>query len=908
MIDLHRHDEFSYYDGSGKALELALIAKEKGLTSLGLSNHGNTSGLIQHYDACHEVGIKPVMGVESYFLPKYIEQTRGYHLNLFAKTLEGFKNMNQIQSEGEMQKYYNAIVDFEMLSRLHDDVICTTACIAGYLSQSIIKKNMRAAYAFVDKMVEIFGDDFYIEIQPYVVSEAGLQEMLNVEMIKIAKDRKVKLILTSDSHRGRKEDIEEYMKMHELKNQNPEYLQHVRETYSERYMPDKNEMQKRFVKMHSEDFGKEGAIRLAREMTRNLEYLEESVQPDIIDELASMPALPKYDEEQDSYELLKSKVKQGLIKKGLHKNKEYVDRAKEELRVIKANNFEDYFLIVQDYVVWAKQNGIIVGPGRGSGCNCLINFVLEITDVDPIFFELDFSRFIREDKKTLPDIDVDFETIRRPEVMKYIVDKYYGKAVQIASYGTYRVDNLINDLAKTYPELADAKETLAYFKKIVNTFQNDEKQIDVKKMLESPEVIRYDKIYGDFFKAFAFLYNKVKYLGTHAAGAAVSRDSICYYTAVRYDKKDDKFFSSYNLVDMERCGIIKYDILGLSTLSCLGDLRKITGKEGISNEDISDMNVINEFAKGNCTGIFQYGEKASQQMLTEIGTDCFNDVVAASAMNRPGPLSLGIPSLYAESKQTWASETTKPVYSEYIEDTYGCILYQEQINAIAVNYGGLSWNQADKLRKMDDPSSLKSRELLEKHYDEFLVTFQKGMKKYGLTADEAKTLFDQFLNYAFNKGHSVGYALISFEEMYAKVYYPTEFWATKLKFTDDMVNHDKFCAKAVADGVVVFLPHVNYSTLKTKVRAFEGEKCLQQGLSDLKGIGEKAAQYIEDERKKNGIFRSYDDFYDRCKSRLVTSRVVTILKDQGALEFNKKIYISRVTKYNSSLYGRSLKQ
>lgn len=905
MVDLHRHDEYSFYDGSGKAIELAKVAVEKGYTSLGLSNHGNTNGLIQHYDACKSVGIKPIMGVEGYFLPKYKPQTRGFHLCLFAKNLKGYENMNRIQSLGEMQKFYNPIWDFDMLEKYHEGLICSSACVAGYLAQCIIKGEHSKARKFLGKMKRIFGDDFYVEVQPYKISEEGVQEKVNVEAIKLADELGIKCILTSDSHRGRKEDIEPYIKMHELKNPSEEYIQHVRETYSERYMPTEDEIRTRFCNMHRNDFG--AKVRsMARDMVANLEEIEDKVDGDIIDQLSQIYSLPKFDEEQDSYKLLVSKVKAGLKRLGLSKKPEYVERAKEELHVIKSNNFEDYFLIVQDYTLWAKSNGIGVGPGRGSGCNCLVNYALGITEVDPIYFDLDFKRFIREDKKTLPDIDIDFETSRRAEVQKYIIEKYPGHACQIASYGMYKVDNLVNDLVKLYDSLRADTDAIKDIKRVINSYQNEEKQIDTDRLLADPYVSRLNKVYKGLFDAFAFMYNKVKYMGTHAAGVAITKGSIYMYTAVKIDKQTGKLFSAYNLVDLERCGVIKYDVLGLGTLSSITTLRKVTG---VGTPDFiklsKDQEVIKAFGEGRCNGIFQYDKKAAQELLKQIGTDCFNDIVAASAMNRPGPLSQGIPSIYAESKLTYGSQKDRAVYSEIIDSTYGCILYQEQVNAIAVEYGGLSWNEADKLRKMDDPASLKSRELIEKHYDDFVKKFMKGMKKYGYDPDEAKELFDKFLNYTFNKGHAVGYALVSLEEMFYKVYYPNEFWYTKLNQEHDEASREKFMAEACNDGIVIFLPHVNYSA-NFSMRKVDGEYVIQKGLSSIKGVGEKAASFIEQERKKNGIFTSYDDFYDRCKSRVVTSRVVDILKKEGALEFKKKVYIERVTKYNSSLFSRSV--
>lgn len=899
MFDAHRHDEFSFFDGSGKAIELAQLAKEKGYTALGLTNHGNTSGLIQHYDACKAVGIKPVLGIEAYFLPVYKENKRGFHLCLYAKNLEGYKNINAIQSEGEKQKYYNPIITFEILEKYSEGVICSTACVAGFLAQCIINNKHLQAKKFLKRMLKIFGDDLYIEIQPYKVSEKGLQERVNVEAIKLAEEFGIKCIFTSDSHRGRKEDLESYIAMHMLKNKNPEYVNHIRNTYSARYMPNKDEMQKRFLKMHENDLGIAKCKRIIAEVERNMDEFEEKVEGDIIDQLSSVYSLPKFDEEQNSYVLLKSKVKEGLKEKGIYK-KNYIKRALEELKVIKSNNFEDYFLIVQDYVKYAKNKGIVVGVGRGSGCNCLINYALGITEVDPIIFGLDYKRFIREDKKQLPDIDVDFETDRRNEVIEYMVNKYKGHAVQIASYGMYKVDNLVNDVVKLYDEME--KEDIKNIKKLVNDHKDSEKMVDIEKLKSNSLAKKYNAKYNGIIDNFCFLYNKVKYIGTHAAGVAVSKLPIYYYTAVRYDKKSNKYFSSYNLVDLERIGIIKYDMLGLNTLNSLKDYAEKSGVKPDILDMIKDKKILNKFACGNSDGVFQFDSHAAQSILKQINVDSFKDVVAANAMDRPGPLSLGIPEKYAMAKETWVEKENKPVYSKYINDTYGCILYQEQVNSIAVEYGGLNWNQADKLRKMDDPGSFKARKLLEQYHDEFLNVFIRGMKKHGVGRSEASELFGKFLNYTFNKGHAVGYTLISFYEMFYKVYYNTIFWQVKLKYCSDE-NEWKFQNLAVKDGALILTPHVNGSAYYS-IANVDNEDCILMGISSIKGVGDKVAKSIEEERKKNGNYKDIDDLCDRLPKRIITSRVKEALKENGACIFDKKRYFDHVMRYNIELASR----
>ena len=898
MIDLHRHSEYSTFDGFDKPAHLAQIAKQLGYTALGISDHGNTNALVNHFFACQDEGIKPVMGVEGYFLPVHKEKTRGYHLCIFAKDKIGYGNINRLQFEGEKQKYYNSIWDFKLLEKYSEGIICTSACVASYLAQAIKNGNKKQAIKFLEKMVDIFGDDFYIEVQPYKISEEGLQEKINVESIKLGKELGIKCILTSDSHYGLKEDFDTYMKMHEIAKHDSF---DIAETYGERYMPTEKEIMERFVKMHKGDFGLKGARRLAKEMVRNLEEIEDKVDGNILNELEL--ELPQYDETQDSAKLIKKKIKQGLKERNKW-NKKYAMRVKEELEVIHYHGFEDYFLMVADYTNWAKEQGIAVGPGRGSGCNSLVNYALAITDVDPVLFDLDFNRFLRLDKKKMPDIDLDFETARRAEVIEYLLNKYPNNAAQICSYGLYRVDNLVNDLAKTCA-LEDNKEEIKQVKKFISS-NIHEGVLDMDAVTKSQEARVWNAQYDNIIKHFSKLYNKVRFIGTHAAGVAITSGNILDYTAIRTDKTG-KHFTSYDLNDMERINVIKFDILGLTTMSSIGELRRITGNNEFNEGWVNDEKIIEAFGEGDCNGVFQFEKKSVQDMLKLINADSFGDVIAASAMNRPGPLSLRMPEIYAANKTDKAHIDKSLPYSKYLEETHGCVIYQEQVQAIAVNIGGLEWPEADKILKMQRGGTEKAIRNFEEGYDKFVKKFEKGAKRYGMDKEQAFEIFDSFFNYAFNKGHSTGYSLISVEEMYYKVYHPTEFWYTKMKYSGDDGKIAMYKADAVKDGAVIFLPHVNY-TGDYALRTMGGDKVIQEGLRSIKGVGEKAAAEIEAEKKANGIFTSYDDFYDRCKSRVVNVRVLRLLKENGALEFDRKKYIGRVTKYNSTLYAKSLQR
>lgn len=911
-MDLHRHDEASAFDGFGKPRELAELAKELGHTALGISNHGNTNNLVQHYLACMEVGIKPVLGVEGYFLPKYKEQHRGYHLCLFAKNHKGYHNLNVLQYEGEKIKYYNPIWTFDMLEKYHDGLICSSACIAGYLAQCLKDNKIEMAQKFVSKMVDIFGDDFYIEIQPYKISEEGLQERVNVAAIKLAKKMGVKCIMTSDSHRGRKDDFPTYLKMHEIAGHD---LEHIEGTYKERYMPSDDELVQRFIKMHKGDFKAPEA--LAQGMINNLFEIENKVGEDIFKDLKQ--TLPKYDEDSDA--LLKHNIEEGLKAKGKWTKKhpetglDYISRVKQEYHVIKTLGFQDYFLIVADYVNWAKEHGISVGPGRGSACNCLIAYALGITEVDSLLFGLDFRRFLREDKKKMPDIDVDFETSKRHEVIEYVINRYKGKTARIASYGLYKVDNLINDLAKVCglpttkeyekSETEANKKVIAQIKKLCNKYVDEDLNLDSVGLLSDKEAIMYNKDYDNIILHFTKLFKKLRFIGTHAAGVAVTGGDILDYTSLRIDKSGD-IYTNYDLNDMENINVIKFDMLGLNTMEELGELRDVTGDTVIYDEVVNDPYVINAFHEGNTNGIFQFDKKAVRDLLAQIDCDCFDDIIAANAMNRPGPLSLGMPAAYAENKFN-LEEAQKSLYYDYTKESYGTVIYQEQIQQICVYIGGMTWGDADKVMKMIGGQSQSADAVaeFERNKKELHDKFVEGALKNKLTEEQAEEMFNTMLVYSFNKGHACGYSLISVEEMYYKVHYPTEFWFAKMKYAPNDNDYDKFCSLAVKDGAVVFLPHVNYSDVKTKIRTVEGETCLQRGLAEIKGVGEKAAVEIVEERIKNGIFRSFDDFYDRCKSRVVNVKVLTILQDCGVLEFKKNVYLNRVTKYNSTLYGKS---
>lgn len=889
MVDLHRHDEFSTFDGFGKAATLAAIAKENGLTALGISNHGNVNGLVEHYLGCKEAGIKPILGSEVYYQPKFDKDKPKYHLCLFVKNKTGYSNLNRIITEANNESFfYTPIVTTELLKKYNEGIICTTACIGGYVSKKLLEGKKDLAKKCLKTFKNIFGSDLYVEIMPYSLPEKGLQEKANMLLIDLARECDVEMILTSDSHYGSKDDFDTYVKMHEIKNSEKgiEFAQQ----YIERYMPKKNDLFKRFLNMHND-------ISLCKRMKQNLDKIESEVDGDILDNLDNGEVI--FDKNIDANEKLKNEIKKGLKKRGKY-NREYLERAKKEFNIIKKHGFSDYFLIVQDYIKFAKRSHIKVGPGRGSVCNCLIAFAIGITEVDPVYFNMDFTRFLREDKVKMPDIDMDFETSERQRVIDYIVEKYKGKSAQICSYGLYKVDNCLNDLFKVC-NVSDNSDKMK-IKSIVNEFvDKDSLILDVNKMASSDKYKRVNVEFDNILKHLFKMYRKIRFIGTHAAGVAIVGSDILDFVAI--ERRGNKFSCVYNLENLDHLHVLKFDMLGLKTMSEIRELEDLTGEE-FDYEWLEDQQIFDNFRGGNTDGVFQFEKGTVKAMLSKVETDCFNDLAAVNAMNRPGPLSLGMPDKYAHNKRH-LSIRDRPVYYEQTKETYGTIIYQEQITAICLAIGRMSFEDSDKILKIMKTKQTTDRAVISRGQIETSLQekFVKGCKKNQISKEDAIDIFNKMITYSFNKGHAVGYSIVSVMHMFYKLYYPEQFWYVKLKYAPNESDLYKYKINAVNSGSLIMLPHVNASA-RYSLSEIGGTLTIQEGLENIKNVGAKAAQAIEEERLKNGDYLNYKDVIDRVPKRVLNSRVVKALEEAGALEFRQKVYMKRVEQYNSSLFGR----
>lgn len=881
FYDIHRHDQFSLFDGFGKSPDVAKRAKELGYVACGSTNHGNITGLVKHFKACSDQDIIPILGSELYFQPKINHDKKSFHLCLFASNMDGWKNLNKLITVGNREEnfYYKNKISFQHLSKYNKGLVCSSACIAGPISQAFVAGKDVAAYKICKKFVDIFGKDrFYIEIQPYELHDerkgkGNPQIKINKKLLKLADDFNLNVIVTSDSHFIKKEDFPTYLKLHQIKSSK------IGEGYSERYMPSSKEIEERIQKFHPDYFDK-----IEKGMNTFLDSVGDSRKW-----FKFEPDMPKYtDNPEKTFELMKTQCID-FLKKHDKYSKKYRDKLEFEFDVIKYHGFQDYFMVVQEYVNWAKKNDIAVGPGRGSAGNSLTNYALGITLVDPVVFDNDFNRFLRKDKKKFPDIDVDFGQDRRNEVIDHIINKYKGKAAQTLTYGLYNIKNLINDLAKVCGCLD--KQEIEAIKRYLSIYCNDvENLIDIDGLKSDKNYNKFNARYDNIIIHFVKMYGQVRYFGTHASSVILCSHDIS--SSVGLCRAGGKMKTSFDLHDIEYLGVLKFDILGLSSATQAKQLEKLTGKK-FSYKMLNDPETLKQF-NTDATGVFQFESKNSLDLIKLIGIDSFEDVVASVALNRPGPLSLGMHKQYANNKQDVPVNT--PWY-KYTKKSFGTLIYQEQVMAIAKALGNYSPADADAIAKHD------ANHISEDEEKRFRIMFIENAVKNGIDKRTAEELFGAMLGYSFNRGHAVAYSMLSSELCYFKAHYPDEFWYITLK--NENVDDKKFRDEAlyINQGGMIFLPHVN-GPVKYDLVDFDGEKVIQKGMITIKNVGEKAAQSIYDERMKNGDFKDIDDFIDRCKNRSVTSRVIDALENSGALCFNEKKWYNMIKKYNVSILAK----
>jgi len=855
-INLHRHSMFSSWDGFGDCEQSAEYAAKINQDALGITDHGTVAGLINHYNECNKAGIKPILGVEGYFQPQFDKDAEKYHIVAIAKNNTGYSNLMKIQTEATRETYYrNPVFTFNQLRKYNEGLIITSACMQGYISRLIndeVPENN--IIEEINKFKEIFGDDYYLEVMPVNLPE---QRKANKKIIELSRKTKTKIIVTNDSHYTEKDAFGTYQVMFEMKDKE------VLEVYEDRFMPTEKELKEFWYDMHP-NINIDPMIKMTEEIANKC---------DVNLDFDNM--MPKQKWDKPAKEKLEELAINTLKDKNKY-SKEYKEQLEFELEVIYSQGFEDYFLLCYDIVKYAKDNGIRYGFGRGSVGGSLLAYSLGLTDVDPIIFGTDFERFMRKEKKKMPDIDMDFDAHRREELIDYLLKKYEGKSAQISTFGYYKEKNLMNDLAKILEIPENIRDEI---KTELVVIINGGPRPKLERLFKNNKLAKYDKEYN-YLEHFQRLYNQTRFIGKHPAGIAITPDDITNYVALQ--KYRGNMQTAYDLDALGDLGILKMDVLGLFTLSIINDIENETGAEW-KEEYLEDENVYKLLSSGDTIGIFQFEKPGAIDVLQRVQPKNIQEVIACNALNRPAPKNLGILDEYIRAKNGEIDNSDKPFYS-FAKDSYGAIIFQEQVMRICRDIGELNWDETDTVMK-----SLGEAE-------EIKPKFVDGASRHGLSRAEAGEMFDQMTAYLFNKGHGAAYSLTSFYMAWLKYYYPTEFYYAVLKNENADYKIAKYLASATQNDILILLAHVN-GEADFSLQEIDGEKAIQTGLIAIKGIGAKTAKAIE----ANRPYKSKEEVIEKNEKRIVNSRVIEKLDEAGAMLFDNQTYWRRVIKYNSYL-------
>lgn len=904
---LHLHTEYSLLDGANKLKELAKTLKAQGATSVAMTDHGNMFGAIDFYKTMRTEGIKPIIGLEAYLhnhddLSDKSSRQR-FHICLFAKNEIGYKNLMYLSSQSYIHGlYYYPRINKKLLEAHSEGLICSSACLQGEVNWHLNTKNERnlkfgaKGYEGAKEAAlwykKVFGDDFYLEIMRHGIDD---QKFIDDSIIKLAKELDIKIIATNDTHYTFKERAA----AHEVfmciamgvKLDDPGRLRHE---VHEFYVKTPEQMSELFADIPE-------AIENTQEIANkcNLELkLGDPTPPNFkfTREYAKKYGLSLSQEDQEFSFDNDDIVFEYLCKKGLEerlqfidesKHQEYKDRLDLEISIIKNMKFSGYMLIVHDFIAAAKEKDIPVGPGRGSAAGSLVSYCLKITDLDPIPYNLLFERFLNPERVSMPDIDVDFCQDRRGEVIDYVIDKYGAeKVAQVITFGKLLAKGVIRDVARVCDMSIPDADALA---KLVP----EELKITLEKAYEQePKIAEFVNSHPkgrqvwDFAKALEGLNRNA---GMHAAGVVISNEALWNKAPLfRQSKNDERHLvTQYSKEYLEDVDLIKFDFLGLKTLTVIDNAIKLVkkryGKDVIWEKiDMNDPKVYKTIQSGNTLGIFQIESGGMQSLNARLKPERFEDLIAVLALYRPGPLDSGMVDDFIDIKHgrkaaTYAFEDLKPI----LENTYGVIVYQEQVMQIVQKIGGFSLGGADNVRRA---MGKKKREILDNLKAEYL----EGAKKQGYDEKKADDLFElilKFAEYGFNKSHSAAYALITFQTAYLKTYYPSEFMAALL--TSEESNVDKV-AKYIEEmkrmNIKLLPPSINKAQREFSATKLEdGSEAIIYGLGAIKSVGIPAIENIMAIRKEEG-FSDFDDFISSIDPTKINKKTIENLAKSGAFD------------------------
>ena len=915
-VPLHCHTDYSLLDGAASVEKFVAKAVSLGLPALAITDHGNLFGALKFWKECKKKGIKPIVGCELYVAPgSRFEKTRtedektNHHLVLLARTDEGYRNLRVLSSLGYTEGfYYKPRVDWELIQKYHEGLICLSACLGGEIPQLILAGKVDRARERVIEFRDLFGPgNYYLELQNHGIEE---QMTVNPVLIQLSKETGVPLVATNDSHYVDRDDanaqdtlvcIGTGKKKNDMK----------RMTFGgeEFYVKSTEEMEALFPEAPE---ALENTLKIAdlcqMEMHLPGPLLPEFEVPDEFlaktDELlgGDLTRLEKRfpnpgpevegkdaDKQRAAWARLHEPVTKffvwqandGLRKRYPKMAPDILDRLDYELSIIISMDFVGYFLIVGDFINWAKDHDIPVGPGRGSGAGSIVAYAQRITDIDPLKYKLLFERFLNPERVSMPDFDIDFCMDRRLEVVDYVTERYGEEKVgQIITFGTLKPKAVLKDVARVLDIGFTESNTLT-------SLVPDDLKVSLKKLLKAPLDPEYvekgwqenhDKlmayaangqVFQDLFDTAVRLEGLSRHSSTHAAGVVIGKTKLTDYVPLYKDPKTGQITTQFTMDQLEECGLVKMDFLGLATLTLIRNTLKLIEKRGIQlkEEDIpdDDEKTFRLLSEGKSASVFQFESTGMQKVLKQAKPTCIEDLIALNALYRPGPME-EIPN-FIKGKQNprsiqWLHESLK----ECLKETYGVIVYQEQVMEVAQIVGGYSLGGADLLRRA---MGKKKKEEMDKQEAKFL----EGAQKKGYSKDEAKRIFDYlvpFAGYGFNKSHAAAYSVVAYKTAYLKANYPAEYMAANL--TNEMDSQEKmgeYMAEARTMGLEILPPHVNSSERLFTV--VEGK--IVYGLQGVKNIGEGAVEEILRARNAGGKFTDFVDFLMRVDLKTVNKRV-----------------------------------
>ena len=871
-VPLHLHSEYSLLDGAIKVKALCQYAKDNNMPAVAITDHGVMYSAIEFYRTAKEIGVKAIVGCEFYVHDGDIHEKNAqhnplYHLVLLAKDKDGYMNLVKLVSIAHCEgMYYKPRINFELLQKYHEGLICSSACLGGEVLQNLLKNNYEGAKAAAKRYKDLFSDDYYIELQDHGLEE---QKRTNPDLIRIANELDIKMIITNDSHYLKKEDADWHdtllcLQTNALKADENRFHFPNNEFYVKTPM----ELRDSFKWMDSDLFD---------ECIKNTVDIADKCH--LIMEMGKSP-LPHYEvpagHTVESY--LDYVVHEGLKERYGEIPPEIEERVKYELGIIEQMGFSAYFLITWDFVHFAKTHGIPVGPGRGSAAGSVVAYALKITELDPIRHHLLFERFLNPERYSMPDVDIDFCIERRGEVIDYVAQKYGAdKVCQIITFGTYAAKAAMKGVARVFDiPYARSNQLASLIPNEPKAHIDDALQegMELKKLYdEDPEVKRL----VDMAKAIEGIKNNT---GTHAAGVIIAHKPLNEIVPVQ-PSKDGIIVTEYPMADLEKLGLLKMDFLGLRNLTMIHKTMKLIKlRQGIEFDidriPLDDKPTYDMLIKGDTDGVFQLESSGMKKLVKDLKPDVFEDLGALVALFRPGPLQAGMVEDFVERKHgrkeiTYPHPSLVPV----LKDTYGTIVYQEQIMQVFQVLADYSLGQADMVRRM----------MGKKKLDEMAQQkgkFVEGAARHGMSAKDATALFEQiekFAEYCFNRSHSAAYAFVAYQTAYLKCHYPIEYLASLLtSVSGDQEKTQLYIEEAQKNGIKVMPPDIN----KSYAEFTPDGNDIRFGLASIKQVGEGVVEAIIQEREENGEFKSIYDYCKRLDSKCCNKKTLEGLIKAGA--------------------------